>query len=85
MRVFHISFSLLDPVFVLTGAGVNAGKSVDEPLALFVGDPTLKQLSVVWNELRQAQQFTDATLICCDGVSFPVHRTVLAAYSKYFR
>lgn len=45
----------------------------------------LEPMAKVWEELKEQKQFTDATLVCCDGVSFPVHRALLAGCSRFFR
>lgn len=36
------------------------------------------------NDLRKKGHFCDVTL-CVDGQTFPVHRSVLASFSPYFR
>uniref|UniRef100_A0A1B6GHM5 Kelch-like protein diablo n=1 Tax=Cuerna arida TaxID=1464854 RepID=A0A1B6GHM5_9HEMI len=45
----------------------------------------LDGMTKVWNDLRKNNQLVDATLISSDGISYPVHRAVLAGYSRFFR
>lgn len=39
----------------------------------------------VWNELRQNKQLCDGVIKCSDGISFQIHRAILAAVSPYFK
>ena len=44
-----------------------------------------KNLSSNFNELYYSGDFSDFTIICADGIEFPVHRCVLSVHSPVFK
>ncbi|XP_042218059.1 kelch-like protein diablo [Homarus americanus] len=68
------------------GGGDGSESQVSSPSedCKFVNSAHPEAVLLGLNELRKNGHFCDVTL-CVDGMTFPVHRSVLASFSPYFR